>query len=412
MLLAGIDDTDSVKGMCTTYIGALLAEKLGRFCEVENLRLTRLNPNIKWKTRGNASICISLRTKKPENAKDLILETVEENAVLKDPKTNPGVVFYEGTPPREFADFYWRCLREVVKIREAEKLALEHGVEAHKFKNGRGIIGALAALGSELPDKTYELIAYRSRENWGKERRVDPASVHRMDAHTYPLTFNNVDHASSRILVTPHSPCPVLLGVRGENRWILTQAFKKLVINEPIAHVAIFETNQGTDAHLEAVQSVAEVKPCSSVILEGRVTRVPRIIEGGHVIFSISDGNASVDCAAYEPTKDFRWRVARLVPGDAVRVYGGVRHDHPLTINLEKIEILGLEEVYEERNPRCRKCGKRMESAGRNQGMRCRKCGTRERGKIRVAIKRGLKKKTYQVPPSAMRHLSKPRVRV
>jgi tRNA(Ile2)-agmatinylcytidine synthase len=412
MLLAGIDDTDSAKGMCTTYIGAVLAERLSGFCEVANLRLLRLNPNIKWKTRGNASVCLVLRTKKPAKAKSVILETIQENAVLKDPKTNPGVVFYEGTPPREFKDFYWRCLREVVRIRDAEKLAIEHGAEAHKFKNGRGVIGALAALGSDLPDKTYELIAYRNRENWGKKRRVDPASVYRMDAHTYPLTFNNVDHASSRILITPHSPCPVLLGIRGENRWVLTQAFKKLVINEPVAQKVIYETNQGTDAHLQAVQNVAEIRPRSSAILEGRVTRAPRIIEGGHVIFSISDGDASVDCAAYEPTKGFRWKVACLVSGDAIRVYGGVRHDHPLTVNLEKIDVLGLEEVYEERNPRCGKCGKRMKSAGRNQGLRCKKCDTRKHGKIRVLLNRGLKKKTYQVPPSAMRHLSKPLVRV
>ncbi|MDP6612488.1 MAG: hypothetical protein QF673_00515, partial [Candidatus Hydrothermarchaeota archaeon] len=80
--------------------------------------------------------------------------------------------------------------------------------------------------------------------------------------------------------------------------------------------------------------------------------------------------------------------------------------------NLEKIDVLGLEEVYEERNPRCGKCGKRMKSAGRNQGLRCKKCDTRKHGKIRVLLNRGLKKKTYQVPPSAMRHLSKPLVRV
>lgn len=411
MLLAGIDDTDSVEGMCTTYIGAVLADRLSKFCEVANLRLLRLNPNIKWKTRGNASVYLMLRTKKPEKAKDIILETVQENAVLKDPKTNPGVVFYEGTPPKEFSDFYWRCLYEVVKIREAEKLALEHGAEIHKYKNGRGVIGALAALGSELPDKTYELIAYRPRENWGKERRVDPASVYRMDAHTYPLTFNNIDHASSRILITPHSPCPVLLGIRGEKKQILEQAFEMLVIEEPIERKVIYETNQGTDAHLRPVKNAGKITPESSVVMRGRVIKEPVILEGGHVIFSLSDGNRSVDCAAYEPTRDFRWIVKQLALGDEVEVYGGVRYNRSITINLEKIKVLKLREIYEEHNPRCRKCGRRMESAGRNQGMRCRKCGTHEYAKERVLKERGLLERMYQVPPGAMRHLSKPLVR-
>jgi tRNA(Ile2)-agmatinylcytidine synthase len=397
--------------MCTTYLGALLADKLASFCHVSKLRLLRLNPNIKWKTRGNASICLMLETKKSEKAKDIILAAVEENAVFKDPKTNPGVVFYEGAPPGEFASFYWRCLREVVKLEEAEELALKYGAEIHKYKNGRGVIGALAAIGSELPDKTYELIAYRIRDNWGSERKVDPASVYRMDALTYPLTFNNVDHASSRVLITPRSPCPVLLGIRGENREILKQAFEMLLIGEPVERVVIYETNQGTDAHLQWVKNAGEIKAESSVILRGTVTRKPVVLEGGHVIFSLSDGRSGVDCAAYEPTKDFRRVVKQLAPGDEVVVYGGVRNNRRLTINLEKIRVVKLRELYEERNPRCEKCGRRMKSAGKNQGLRCKRCGTKSYEKERVLKKRKLQEKFYQVPPSAMRHLSKPLVR-
>ena len=56
----GLDDTDSIKGGCTTYLAALLVEKLARFqAEYIDYRLLiRLNPNVPWKTRGNGSLCL------------------------------------------------------------------------------------------------------------------------------------------------------------------------------------------------------------------------------------------------------------------------------------------------------------------------------------------------------------------
>ena len=45
----GIDDTDSPTGMCTTYIGAVLARRLARSgMPVGQARLVRLNPNVPW----------------------------------------------------------------------------------------------------------------------------------------------------------------------------------------------------------------------------------------------------------------------------------------------------------------------------------------------------------------------------
>ena len=59
LLHIGIDDTDSPEGGCTTYVAALLVEKLEtmgcRFVDYPNL--LRLNPNAPWKTRGNGSFC-------------------------------------------------------------------------------------------------------------------------------------------------------------------------------------------------------------------------------------------------------------------------------------------------------------------------------------------------------------------
>ncbi|MEM0501968.1 MAG: DNA-binding protein, partial [Thermoplasmata archaeon] len=49
----GVDDTDSSEGMCTTYLAPQILLKLNLDL-IGFPRLVRLNPNIPWKTRGNA----------------------------------------------------------------------------------------------------------------------------------------------------------------------------------------------------------------------------------------------------------------------------------------------------------------------------------------------------------------------
>ncbi len=415
MLRIGIDDTDSTSGGCTTYIAALLADALSEFSLVRQVKLARLNPNVPWKTRGNGSICLEVETDDVERAKSLTLELVKQYSIFEDENTNPGVVFYEGELSKGFREFYRKALTSIVEMADAEALAEEHGAELHGFKNGRGIIGALAAIGSEFDDATYEIIAYRTRENWGKARRVDEASVIAMDEATKPCTFNNYDPEYERVLVTPRSPCPVLFGIRGETPEILLDAYEMVKVGEPVERTKLFYTNQGTDAHLVRVEGIGEVRPYSSVILEGIVERKPWTIPGGHVICELSDGGGSMDFAAYEPTKGFREIVRQLMPGDRIRVYGGAKyHDgsKKLTVNLEKLEIVELVESFEMVNPTCGVCGKRMESAGVGQGFRCRKCKTHRYEKEKAGVKRGLKAGLYSVPLCAMRHLSKPPRRI
>ena len=55
--LAGIDDTDSSRGYCTTYLAFRIACDLSPSVRVVAYpRLVRLNPNIPFKTRGNAAV--------------------------------------------------------------------------------------------------------------------------------------------------------------------------------------------------------------------------------------------------------------------------------------------------------------------------------------------------------------------
>ncbi|MFV2040850.1 MAG: DUF1743 domain-containing protein, partial [Candidatus Hydrothermarchaeales archaeon] len=247
-LYIGIDDTDSKKRLCTTYLAAVLGERLAAFSSVQETWLIRLNPNIPWKTRGNGAVCLKIETHDLPRAKSETLKAVEDFSDLDEEGTNPGVVFYQGVEPERFESFYYRALREVVTTADAEELAEKNGCEIHRWKNGRGVIGALAAIGADLGEHTFEFIAYRRPEYWGKVRRIDSDSVRAMDRATRPMTFNNVDPETSQILVAPSSPCPVLYGIRGKTPESVEQASKMIGAGEPIERTALFKTNQGTDA--------------------------------------------------------------------------------------------------------------------------------------------------------------------
>ena len=88
---------------------------------------------------------------------------------------------------------------------------------------------------------------------------------------------------------------------------------------EPVERWVIFRSNQGTDAHLKPVEALSKLEPYSSVIAKGTVSQNPRIVPVRHVIFSIKDDSAEVDCAAYEPTGDLRKIARELIVGDTSR---------------------------------------------------------------------------------------------
>ncbi|MDI6642821.1 MAG: tRNA(Ile)(2)-agmatinylcytidine synthase [Candidatus Hodarchaeaceae archaeon] len=420
LLRVGIDDTDSKENMCTTYVGAVAIERLKAHNIVaqNHPKLIRLNPNWKLKTRGNCAVAFTVKVQNHQVplVKETVLKTVEELAELHVETTNPGVVFCQGEKiPTKLKVFSKKVVQDIVTIEEAEALAREIGAEAHKFKLGRGIIGALAAIGNTLErDWTFELIAYRTPENRGTPRKVDAASVAEMDAKTYPNTFDNLDPSTGEIRITPHTPCPILYGIRGESPERVREANELVRALEPIEHTIIYKTNQGTDEHLKKVK-IAEAKPYWSIIADGAVCLAPRIITGGHVIFRIRDETGEIDCAAYEPTRQFREVVKKLIVGDRVRAYGGIKEklELPLTINLEKLAILKLAPALRKENPKCPSCGKRMKSEGKNKGYSCKRCKIKApAGSAKVVrLKREIDLGKFEVPPRARRHLARPLIR-
>lgn len=435
----GIDDTDSRLGGCTTYLCAMTISYLQdlKIHLIGFPRLVRLNPNVPWKTRGNGAVSFQIGVGKGEpvrigringedifsyssckkeqwsdlrinNIKDVLVEKINSMARLSEDNTNPGLV----SVSNQFDEtIYWKTVQTLVDKKDIITYIEKQNGWFQEFKNGRGIIGATASIAWRgTHDITYELIAYREKNKWGSKRFVNGRSVMTMDKLS-PSTFDNYDYENKHINIIPNSPCPVLFGIRGNNPNELSESIT-LLETESFNDWIIFASNQGTDDHLLSCD-IKNVKAFQSVIITGIVNSKPVTIPGGHVIFSICDKeNHCIDCAAYEPTKQFRQIIRYLRPGDLVKVFGGIR-DEPFSINLEKIQILHLtESKVKIENPVCPLCGKHMKSIGKNQGFRCKKCGTKTQDGVLKHEKRPISEIMYEVPVCARRHLSKPLKRI
>ncbi len=422
ILHLGIDDTDSATKGCTTYVASLLVEELlalgAEFIDYPNL--IRLNPNVPWKTRGNGALCLRIRYDEgiERRLRENVIQTVEDNSDLQSRRTDPGIVFFGGSRiPQDMQSFAAEAVTDIVTLTQALKLLKKHEADALGYKNGRGIIGALAAVGNILRgDHTFEFLAYRSPENIGSKRKVDDASIFEMNKQTGPLTFNNVDEQKHRVIITPRGPDPILFGVRGETAETVKHASALIRTSELVDRWMICKSNQGTDAHLMQIHRLDQVQPYSSVIANGIVSSDPIVIRGKHVIFSIRDETAEIDCAAYEPTGNLRKIARELITGDSIAAYGAVKTrslNHPVTLNLEKIQILKLAEKRSHMNPFCACCGKRLKSMGKGQGFRCEKCGARygRMEKIKVDLARQVRTGLYVTSARSQRHLTKPPIR-
>jgi len=399
----GIDDTDSPGGMCTTYIGAVLVRRLAQTgFRVVDARLVRLNPNVIHKTRGNAAIAIEAEGD-TETAFALATACVEELAEFDDPGTNPGVVVASARPP---PDFYYAALRDYCTVDEAVGALEAAGARYRGYKNRRGLIGATAAIASDLPDRTYELLAYRKRPVWGTPRQVDAVSLFFAEEKTYPHTWDTVDRENGVVVGVPHTPDPVLFGIRGESPAWVREARSYIRSEEPACE-QIYTTNQGTDAHLVA-GSIGALREGRSYLVRGTVAEIAATGPGGHVSFLLRDCGVDLRCMAYEPTKGFRDVVRALVPGDVVAVAGSYKGG---SLNLEKLGVARLADAVRIRPPVCPACGRRMTSAGTGKGYKCRVCSERSREPEIERIERQLEPGWYEVPPTARRHLARPLVR-
>ncbi len=412
MTIIGIDDTDSrTQGMCTTYVGHRIADELRNKynANVSRILLTRLNPAAKHKTRGNASVTIHSDVNK-EDAIEVVETMLSKFSIVEDDNTNPGAVITDvENIPEEVSNWTKRAMHEILDISEAEKIIKKYNFDSIYYGNGRGRIGSLAGIGAwkAFDDWTYEHISYRYPEKRGSKRDVDADSVFDAANKYHPDVWDTVDRTTGDIVCVPHTPCPILHGIRGDIKKSVESVAKEIK-SEPVESRQTFLTNQGTDVHIKE-EKLENVVNDSAYKIKGKVSEAPETRKGGHVFFKVKslNSNETLSVAAFEPTKHFREYVRDLKEEDVITLFGGVTDG---TLKLEKFKIHSLNDTKLE-NPTCEDCNRSMGSMGANQGYRCRSCGETKPSKIEVPIKRKLESGWYEVPPCARRHVSKPLVR-
>jgi len=411
-----MDDTDSRAGGCTTHAAAVLVEKLSllgcRFIDYPNI--IRLNPNVPYKTRGNAAVAIrvDVNDKMYQTIENVAIDTVEKLSRIGEDGTDPGLVILQGNPGMKIKQIARSALEEIVPVSSVMKAVRQSGAIAVLYGAKLGVVGATAAIGHTLlDDHTFELIAYRRSQYRGTPRRLEKESVKLMHEIMTPDTFNSYDEENKRILIAPHGPDPVLVGIRGETADAVLQAFRMIEIREPVERWIIFRTNHGTDAHFQIKRQI--IRANSPAIFTGTINDVPTRTRGGHVFCSITRNSRELKCAAFEPTGSFRKIIAQLLPGDVVTVFGAVHAESHNTINLEKIVIHKLTNSLLLRNPSCRRCNKRLKSAGRRKGFKCVRCGLSiQSPKKEVSMtERKISTGIYLPSLKAHRHLTKPMIR-
>ena len=424
MLHVGIDDTDSLDGGCTTWVALRVIEALlPDYNLIGAPRLVRLNPNVPWKTRGNGAVALTfgrgagerqqvgalpggLVTAHAEAAPaeldagellERVLAVVCEEA---QPSAQPGVVVSE-VRPRE--GLYWQGVRGIVG--EAGLREALEGTAHAGLNGGRGLAGAACALawsprsGGVVERCSWELLGYRNRRRWGSPREISAESI--AAVAEIEGTFGCHDPDGSPAMV-PHSPCPVMWGLRGLRPEPLVTGFSVLGPERPERWL-LWQTNQATDDHYR-VELPAGGE--ASLRLAGSVATPPHSRRGGHRFFTFTFEGGELECAAFEPSGDFRKVVDQLVPGDVLEVCGSLEAG---VLKLEKLRVVTLAPRQRKPpNPPCPECGARTHSAGRDAGYRCRPCGVRLPAPVPEAVAPTLVPGWYDPPASARRHLVRP----
>lgn len=413
----GFDDTDSTDGSCTTFLCYNLVKRLVSSRKVKLLdypNLIRLNPNVPWKTRGNAALSIRLSTTlERKKVFDICRNFVKRFAIS--PNANAGLVLYEGIKvPDSIASFANRALYTTLGMNETLKIGQEFELDSFSLRSRQGLVGATAAIGNTLcGDHTFELIAYR--RNLSLPRELVRSRVIKMSMKA-SQTFSSYDDVHDRVMIAPHGPDPVLCGIRGETATAVKNAFNMLLPVKNLLGWMIFRSNQGTGEHLRETINLSAPDVYSSGKTFGSVVSCPKSHLGGHVFFELKNEKGSIICACYEPTASFRKNALMLCKDDFLEVGGGVRKPsvaHPVVLNLEYFKPLKLVAKTKYHNPVCSVCNISMSSMGVSQGYRCPKCRTKSLAPRSTTVEpRELIPNQVYIPPiKAQRHLTKPCVR-
>lgn len=424
----GIDDTDSREGMCTTYLGSklfiLLQNRSPMIIIDEFPFLIRLNPNVPYRTKGNGSVIIKGKIHPSFISwfKTIIVKIVLQLSHLDGPTTNPGIVLWFGEISKELIEFGKRALWDIIAENDLDPFFYMKNVFLYYPKRKLGLIGSLAGIGlsNDMRDFTFELLHYRYPP-YNEDRNPNKDIIWKVNENEFNL-YNCIDFKNKSIKIFPKGLDPVFCGIRGENPSELLLYWEKIQPQPKTELWMIFKTNQGTDSHLltTPINSLSHKLciPFRVVNFIGNVYSTPITEIGGHTSFYIKDKDSQIQikCYAYEPTKEFRKDVQKLIINDEIQIAGNIRpadldKKFENVLNIEKIQILNLEKKIIMKNPLCPSCNKRMESAGKNQTFRCKKCKTsieKTNREIHTQTRNLFIGQTLLPDIDAQRHLTRP----
>ena len=427
----GIDDTDSRNAGCTTYIAfrivSTFADKV-----ISLPRLVRLNPNLKYKTRGNGALSIRIGNRTEETKTvigksdgkkislglqnnemepdfpktydnsmiEQVVGIVEEYYEKNQTNTNPGIVFSN----KKFdTDIYRNALERDIPMDYIEEILKKTDSIYRKIGSGRGIIGAVSSIAWDRNRTTYELLNYKYPRGGYVDDMVK-TTIGKI-AESYDSTFNNMEMKEGKVCLFPKDRTPVIYGIRGLVFDDLIQIQEEINSRFPDfdRNYMIFATNQGTDDHILRLESGMELRELSSYEITGYVNELPLRKEGGHLFFGIKYGVTDIKAVAFEPSKGFRDELEKLEIGDRVRLFGSYAKG---TIKIEKLELIHPSIIYERRTPLCSRCGSRTSNIG-SLKYRCIKCGNVMDPEY---VKTNYQRMTMKLEPPAYarRHLSMP----
>lgn len=427
MLLA-FDNTDGPTGGCTTHAAFHVLLALPELALGGMPRLVRLNPNVPWKTRGNAAVVLPLvhpdgpqarvgelrgrevlafpEGRPAEPGQDILDRAWKAIEGLAQKEALPGVVLCAEPPP---AAIYWNAVRTFVPPEEARAAAEELGVLHRAAGDGRSLVGCLAAAAWPGPPSSFEVIAYREPRRFGQPRELDPAPLMGLDATG--ATFHTADPVARKLACVPRTPDPVLCGLRGRDpERLVAAAIPALAraAREPVDGWLMWASNQASGDHVTRVARLPETPVMGTAEVEGTVAWPAERRQGGHAFVTLRDDSGlHFEAVAFEPTHAFRDALSALLPGDRIAVVGAVNEG---LVKLEKLRIVAPVAHRTKQNPTCPACGRRMRSKGPSTGFRCSGCKARlpPSALVWTESPRGIGTGWHEPPVMARRHLHRP----
>ena len=383
----GLDDTDEREHGCTTYdFNDLLNTLMKSEIQIGDARLVRLWPFAPQRTRGNAALAASVQCDDAhllERILGLWFESKYHGVVDNGQKhsAQPTLLMTGAQLPE---NLYWETVRNHVELeqRMIDLATVEHRIW-HTDTGCMGVIGASAAIAWRGEhDWTWECTAWRQSTGM---RNVPPGPVIEM-AKKFPGTILNRDPNANRSLIAPRTPCPVLYGIRGEEKSDVLMAhdfLQKYPVEQSHSHRA-FRSNQATGDHLEGCQESTVVST--------------QVMQGGHV--EIDVGKTLLVFSKGGPVNKL---AQSLQPGDKIRWCG--MHTNG-AYHLEKLKLIRGQRNF--RRPKC-VCGTRYKSKGANQKLKCPNCDSEVEEYWDFDV---IESPWVEPPIPSRRHLSKPLNRI